>query len=377
MKFIKVRSQVKDDNMTRAFQSKHKLDAKEIQIALNPLVNNLAIHLLGEPNANLSNKNQYRFGKNGSIAVTLHGPKQGLWFDHESGRGGNLLQLIQYIKQCSFYESIKFGSDYIGVNQLKALPIEKSEPNMRENTKTYTEIVFQKSLPITGTLGEKYLREHRKISGAIGDNIRFVSGLKEPETNKYHPALVVFSEDAKGLVKGMQAIWLDNNTAKKLDVSIPKRSYGNIKGTLLPVQNGGVAIAVAEGVETALSVACARPDLTVYASLGSITNFSQSEIKGNGRPLIICADNDIKNPNTEFKTNEAAKELANKGFNVFVTKPDQNGFDFNDVLQKLGQDEVSRLIDNASMKFKSINSPRQDLINTRNISQEKTMDMEL
>jgi hypothetical protein len=55
----------------------------------------IARALLGEPNKTLSNREQLRFGANGSIAVEISGEKAGSWFDHENGIGGGLLDLIQ------------------------------------------------------------------------------------------------------------------------------------------------------------------------------------------------------------------------------------------------------------------------------------------
>src|SRR5947209_2544524 len=51
----------------------------------------VARHLLGEPNDNLSTKDELRFGTRGSMKIDL--PK-GTWFDHEAGQGGGVLDLV-------------------------------------------------------------------------------------------------------------------------------------------------------------------------------------------------------------------------------------------------------------------------------------------
>jgi putative DNA primase/helicase len=48
--------------------------------------------LLGEPNRNLSNERELRWGTHGSFCVDL---QKGVWSDHEIGKGGGVLDLIE------------------------------------------------------------------------------------------------------------------------------------------------------------------------------------------------------------------------------------------------------------------------------------------
>lgn len=317
--------------------NKYQYDVNTIQPKLVDNIQEFAVSLLGTPNKELSNSMQLRFNSKGSMAVTIQGSKQGLWYDHEVGKGGNLLHLIQYVRQCNFKESLEYAAKYLGISQ-------------QTDANSYVDKVHSFSKPIKNTLAERYLREHRGITADLNENLRFVPYLYEKTTGQKHPALVVFSKDTMGNVKGMQAIWLDHATGKKLDIDIAKRSYGQIKGTMVPVNKGSFAVAVCEGIETALSVASANPNLTVFAALGSFVNFSSSSLKSNGSPLILCADNDSNNQNTFKKLNRAVSELSEKGFNVFVTKPDRVGMDFNDVLRQEGKAKITEYLDKASIK---------------------------
>lgn len=56
-----------------------------------PIARQVAHVLLGDPNKSLSNKNELRWGRNGSISVNL---TTGQWFSHEENRGGGVLDLI-------------------------------------------------------------------------------------------------------------------------------------------------------------------------------------------------------------------------------------------------------------------------------------------
>ena len=57
--------------------------------------------LLGEPSA--SNKNELRFGRRGSLSVQLG---KGVWFDHETGEGGGVIELVMRERQCSRGEAL-------------------------------------------------------------------------------------------------------------------------------------------------------------------------------------------------------------------------------------------------------------------------------
>lgn len=75
----------------------------------------LAIALLGHPNAALSSKQELRFGTNGSLAVVVAGPKAGSYFDHENGVGGDLLTLAMHTRGCGFREALDFARDFCGI----------------------------------------------------------------------------------------------------------------------------------------------------------------------------------------------------------------------------------------------------------------------
>lgn len=57
----------------------------------SPLMKAVAATLLGEPNKALSSSEEWRYGSHGSVSVDL---KRGLYFDHELGEGGGVLDLI-------------------------------------------------------------------------------------------------------------------------------------------------------------------------------------------------------------------------------------------------------------------------------------------
>ena len=54
----------------------------------------VARRLLGEPNAALSSRVQWRYGTHGSLRVNVGGDECGVWWDYERQCGGGVLDLI-------------------------------------------------------------------------------------------------------------------------------------------------------------------------------------------------------------------------------------------------------------------------------------------
>jgi putative DNA primase/helicase len=61
---------------------------------LRPHIEKIVRALLGEPNRQLSTRQQLWFGTNGSLAVEISGPKRGRWYDHQEQQGGGPLDLL-------------------------------------------------------------------------------------------------------------------------------------------------------------------------------------------------------------------------------------------------------------------------------------------
>jgi len=62
---------------------------------LSRQIDEIAHRVLGAPHVKLSTRAQLRFGKNGSVAVEIDGPKAGTWFDHETRTGGSWRDLVK------------------------------------------------------------------------------------------------------------------------------------------------------------------------------------------------------------------------------------------------------------------------------------------
>ncbi len=89
-------------------------DLAPIRAALSAGMNDLARFLCGEPNRRMSNRRELRFGRKGSLAVAIAGPKAGSWCDHETNEGGGPLDLIMVARECSFRDALDTARDFLG-----------------------------------------------------------------------------------------------------------------------------------------------------------------------------------------------------------------------------------------------------------------------
>ncbi len=107
------------------------------------------------------------------------------------------------------------------------------------------------------------------------------------------------------------------------------------------VQRGSATtLWIAEGVETALSVAKAVPNETVMASL-SISQFKNMPVADTTQTVVICADNDPPSAQGKKNISDAVSHYLSLGKQVFVAMPPEipqgiKKYDFNDLLKQSG-----------------------------------------
>ena len=63
--------------------------------ALREVAPEIVLEFRGEHNRKLSTRKEMRWGAKGSFSLAIAGPKAGCWFDHETGRGGDIIDFIK------------------------------------------------------------------------------------------------------------------------------------------------------------------------------------------------------------------------------------------------------------------------------------------
>ena len=348
----------KKSPLNQSAASYQRIDMKRLRAALNDRAEAVATHYLGQPK--LKQGHTLRYGSNkGSLVVTIDGAKQELWRDFQLDKGGDMFSLIQQSLETTDFKTLLIeATRFLGGDSLYRLsepmkktavsPIEKPDLDADLQQKIQkAQAIVQKTQPIAGTLAERYLREHRGILQPLNDQIFcYHPNLKNWMKGSVHPALIILARDEKNEICGLQAIFLDPKTGKKA-VNLSnhvKLSRGFIReGTLVHQGNPNGKIALAEGPETALSIAEAQPDWTVYVTFG-VSNFAKVRLPDTAKSVLICADNDGHDSATAKSVTRAAEKLSQRRMDVWVAEPqkplDKAKWDFNDVLLTEGIAQV-------------------------------------
>ena len=223
----------------------------------------------------------------------------------------------------------------IQVQQSQADMDRERENRRRELAKkqSYCDDLFSQAVPITNTPAQAYL-ENRGILGLQGqkmrNTLRFHPSLYHGPSKQNLPAMIARIRGPKGQPMGIHRTYLKSDGSGKADVKGSKMMLGPVGGGAVRFGKDARVIALAEGIETALSLAKASR-LTVWACL------STSGMKGLILPpmptaevIIIAADNDDAGL---AAAEDAATRLEAAGRVVSIVYPKTKGADFNDVLR--------------------------------------------
>lgn len=344
-----------------------EIDGQRLKELLKRQAEQIALTYLGEPTSR--NTSRLRYGRSGKLSVTLSGAHEGEWYDFSQNVGGDMLSLISYRTGLTDFMALaEEASRFIGgqlpmkndVNfQAKKFtstaPVINNEAKALDERIKKVQIMVKQSVPIKGTLAERYLREHRGISGSLdSDNLSYHPNLRNWMTGTVHPALIVTAKNLQGEIVGLQATFLDTETAKKAVLGANTKLSRGLTGEGALVHQGkqGGAMAYAEGLETALSVAEAHPEWHVHLTFG-VANFTKVAMKAESQAVVICADNDGFDSGTAISVEKAIHNLAEKGKDVYVampTKPEHiEKYDFNDLLKNEGIHAVRDALKNARL----------------------------
>lgn len=184
--------------------------------------------------------------------------------------------------------------------------------------------------PIAGTVAETYVQS-RGLEGPFPDTLRFLpDAVYQP--GLYLPALVAAVARWPGRdVIAVHRTFLTLNGSGKAGVASPKKMFGDVQGGAVRLAAVGNTLAVAEGIETALSVQQAT-GLPTWAALtaGGIERLILPD-PPLAEYVTIAADND---PTGLAAADRAASIWTSDGRTVRIAAPEEEGADFNDFLQR-------------------------------------------
>ena len=191
-------------------------------------------------------------------------------------------------------------------------------------------LIWSQTASIQGTHAERYLRA-RSITAQLPTQLRFHRALRHPEGHRF-PAMVGQVEAVDCGVVALHRTYLEADAPKKINHPTSKAMLGPCKGGAVRVRSGSKALAVAEGIETALSLATSLEEgVAVWAALSASGMASLRLPPANtlGGKLIIGTDGEARGRSAGADLADAA---ARRGWTVeMIRAPD--GKDFNDMVQ--------------------------------------------
>jgi hypothetical protein len=213
-------------------------------------------------------------------------------------------------------------------------PVQLSQSNADEIEKRAFQArrTWNGARAVHGTVAERYLRG-RGITASLPTTLRFHPEAWHGPSSKRLPALVALIQDGKGFAIHRTFIRPDGRGKADVPPGSAKMMLGQAHGGHVDMGCNGDALVVAEGIETALSVASGLLPFraTIWAAL-STSGIRTLALPSKPGRLIIAADGDAAGV-------AAADALRNRavqsGWDA-KTWPAPNGQDWNDVLQERG-----------------------------------------
>ena len=255
-----------------------------------------------------------------SLSICL---SSGAWKDHATGEaGGDLISLYaarEGIGQGAAKQRLaELLGDYSHVT-----PVPKPDRDKQKNNDRAIKI-WKESIPITGTPAERYLQGRGLITPP--SSLRYHSATYHGPTKQNYAALIAAITSEPNIAPhAIHRTFIDGG--RKAEIKPSRMMLGEINGGAVRLGQVTDILAVAEGIETALSFQ-QMANVPTWAVL-SASNYRSLILPVSVKEILIAADNDQKGLCAAY---EAAEQWSRKGYRVKVIAPEKQCQDWNDVL---------------------------------------------
>jgi hypothetical protein len=279
-----------------------------------------------------------------SLGVHLSGAKAGVWADFAAGESGDALDLVKAALGLETPAAVAWGASWLGLGEAPAgtPPAPRPRPAAAPGPATggpgaeadrnvaLARRIWSDAVPIGGTPAETYLRA-RSITCPLPPSLRYIRRTRHGPSAQWLPAMIgavqrLDPATGKSEVRAVHRTFLTTAGAKAA-VDPVKMTLGPVRGGAVRLGKAGPALAVAEGLETALSIATASPETPVWAAL-STSGMRALVLPETVRTVILCPDGD---PEGQAAAQHAADRFLDQGRKVLMARP-PDGADLNDVL---------------------------------------------
>lgn len=272
-----------------------------------------------------------------SLCICL---RTGVWKDHATGESGaDVISLIAARESITQGAALKKLSQYLGQksdfegfnNSQPSKPAKIAKvPPEKSKTLEYALKLWSQTQPAENTAVQTYLRG-RGITCPIPPDIRYHPSLRHSRSGKEFPAMVAaIRHSLSNEIIGIHRTYILPDGSGKAPVKPNKMMLGHSKGGSVQLAPAALKMAVAEGIESALSV-FQETGIATWAAL------STSGMAGLVLPdppsaseIVIAGDNDTAGHKVAF---QAAELWTKKGRKAYTAFPPLHN-DFNDLLQE-------------------------------------------
>jgi conjugative relaxase-like TrwC/TraI family protein len=357
-----------------------QLDSLKQVLNRDPL--RFATQILGLPvtkNATYANFAMGRDQSKGNLTLDINGAKAGLWCDHRTGGGGDLVSLYANQYSLSYIDAAKKLFNERNIKDVqqsittearletKKLQQRNDDLARAKSIKQATQL-YNSALTINGTLAEKYLNNIRGIKVGIPTDFKFSPLCWHKDLRSQKPALLIPAYDEHGKLQSVNRVYL-NPDANKLNVMLKSKSGEPMQATQKAVIGPSKAATVfidktknshttylTEGVENALSIkqSVINENISACFGIGQLKNITLSP---ETKTVVICADNDGNNLATKKALQQTVAQLLNNGLEVKLALPlsrDPSAkYDYNQMLTDKGVGAITTSI-SQSVDIKNI-----------------------
>lgn len=217
------------------------------------------------------------------------------------------------------------GGAYVAPDPAAVAKRRAAERADAEKRAVQARTLWRNAQPIEGTLAEAYLRG-RGITCDLPKTLRFAPSCWHASAQRI-PAMVALVEGADAFA--VHRTYLRADGSGKADADPPKAMLGAVLGGAVRLAHGPGPLVVAEGIETALSLASGllRAPASIWAAL-SAPGVGGLRIPSDPGRLTVAPDGDTAGRQAAHKLAERAHGL---GWRVSLL-PAPEGRDWNDVL---------------------------------------------
>lgn len=309
-----------------------------------------------------------------SLGVELSGERAGVWVDRNGYVDkGDALDLVARCRYGGDIGSaIAWSLSWLGWSDRSApapsrpAPPPRDDANaaaMAEKKRRRAQAIWLQAQPsLAGTPVAAYLAGRGIDLAELGRQpraLRYHPAVRCEQVNADLPAMVAAANDLQGRHVSTHRTWLarDGERWKKARLERPKMLLGSIDDGFIPLWRGasqkpmreapqGDHVVIAEGIETALSVALACPELRVISAV-SLGRMGAVALPPAIATVTLAFDNDPPPPDgtppddrrwDDYRKQRAAREqaiarYAGEGRVVNIAMPAVPGADWNDILQ--------------------------------------------